>query len=131
MRLSRYEQETIIAFNEEEKTAGVYTHNKALIRKLEQLAHDRPDECFLEKVSHDGQAMDYVIPKSWLKITPPRQLSEAQLAARKEALKKAHLARKMNYAHGDSENENAWMGKDIPQTSDGSQALEMAGQKEA
>ena len=28
MNMARYEQETIINFNEEEKTAGIYTHNK-------------------------------------------------------------------------------------------------------
>ena len=36
MDLSLYEQETIIGFCEEEKTAGIYTHNKPLRRKLEQ-----------------------------------------------------------------------------------------------
>ncbi len=38
MSLSRYEQETIVNFNEEEATAVVYTHNKALARKLVRLA---------------------------------------------------------------------------------------------
>lgn len=32
MELSRYEQETIINYNEAEKTAAVYTHNKSLRR---------------------------------------------------------------------------------------------------
>ena len=43
--LSLYEQETIINFCEEEKTAGIYTHNKPLRRKLESLALDRPEDC--------------------------------------------------------------------------------------
>ena len=30
MNMARYEQETIISFNEEEKTAVIYTHNKVL-----------------------------------------------------------------------------------------------------
>ena len=38
MNMARYEQETIINFNEEEKTAGIYTHNKALRQKLAALA---------------------------------------------------------------------------------------------
>ena len=42
MNMARYEQETIIGFNEEEKTAGIYTHNKVLRQKLEALARDRP-----------------------------------------------------------------------------------------
>ena len=87
MQLSRYEQETIVNFNEAEKTAGVYTHNKSLMKKLQQLSEKFPEDCRLEKVSHDGEAVDYIIPKSWIKIRAPRQLSEAQ----KEALKKARF----------------------------------------
>ena len=45
------QQETIIGFNEEEKTAGIYTHNKVLRQKLEALARDRPEDCKLVKVS--------------------------------------------------------------------------------
>ena len=59
MNLSLYEQETIINYNEAEKTAGVYTHNKALRCKLERLAQEHPEDCRLEKASHDGQAVDY------------------------------------------------------------------------
>jgi len=79
--LSLYEQETIINFCEEEKTAGIYTHNKPLRRKLESLALDRPEDCRLIRVSHDGRAADYIIPKAWVKIIPPRVISEAQRAA--------------------------------------------------
>ena len=45
MNMARYEQETIISFNEEEKTAGIYTHNKVLRQKLAALARDRPEDC--------------------------------------------------------------------------------------
>lgn len=92
MNLSLYEQETIINFNEEEKTANVYTHNRALRRKLELLAEQRPTECRMTKTSHDGQAVDFTIPKSWFKIFPPRVASEAQKAASRESLKNANLA---------------------------------------
>lgn len=34
-RLTRYEQETTINFNEGEDTASVYTHNRSLIHRLE------------------------------------------------------------------------------------------------
>lgn len=93
MSLSRYEQETIINYNEEEKTAGVYTHNKALLRKLEKLAQERPEECRMESSSRWGQAVDYTIPKSWLRIVPSRILSEAERAQRREAVRKANIAR--------------------------------------
>ena len=35
MKLTRYEKETIINFNEAEATANIYTHNGGLIRKLD------------------------------------------------------------------------------------------------
>ena len=93
MNLSLYEQETIINFNEEEKTANVYTHNRALRRKLELLAEQRPTECRMTKTSHDGQAVDFTIPKSWLKISPTRIASEAQKAALARARKMANRPR--------------------------------------
>ena len=93
MNLSLYEQETIINYNEAEKTAGVYTHNKALRRKLERLAQEHPEDCRLEKASHDGQAVDYTIPKAWIKINPPRQLTPEQKAFRREIAKRTILAK--------------------------------------
>ena len=83
MNMARYEQETIINFNEEEKTAGIYTHNKMLRQKLAALARDRPEDCRLVKASRSGRAVDYTIPKSWIKIVPPRTASEAQKEARR------------------------------------------------
>ena len=38
MSLSLYEQETIINYNQEDKTATCYTYDKALIRKLDHYA---------------------------------------------------------------------------------------------
>ena len=89
MNMARYEQETIIRFNEEEKTAVIYTHNKVLRQKLEALARDRPEDCRLVKVSHSGRAVDYTIPKSWIKIVSPRIASEAQKEASRKACEKA------------------------------------------
>ena len=101
MSLSLYEQETIINFNEKEKTASVYTHNRALCRKLERLAEERPNECRLTKTSHDGKAVDYSIPKAWVKIKPPRVASEAQKEAAREAARKSLLSRTAN-PHGEN-----------------------------
>ena len=93
MELNNYERETIITFNEAEKTAGVYTHNGRLLRQLEQLAKDRPDECQLERVCRDGSAADYIVPKSWIKIRPKRILSEEERERLSEAGKKLAAAR--------------------------------------
>lgn len=99
MELTKYEMETIVNFNEAESVASVYTHNKALRRTLDKLAQERPEDCKVDRVSHDGAAADYIIPKVWVKIRPPRIASEAQKAASRAAAEKAKLAR-TNTRHG-------------------------------
>lgn len=79
MGLSRYEQETIILFNEEEKTASVYTYNGALKRKLTELCESRPQEARRSKADEHG-GITFVIPKRWVKVNPTRILSDAQKA---------------------------------------------------
>ena len=44
MKLSLYEQETIILYNQEELTANVYTHDPKLLRKLEALSQKYPNQ---------------------------------------------------------------------------------------
>ena len=100
MNLSLFERETIINYNEAEQTARVYTHNRALRRTLDKLAQERPEDCRVDRVSREGAAADYTIPKAWVKIRPPRVASEAQKAASRAAAEKAKLARK-NTRHGD------------------------------
>ena len=100
MELSLYERETIINYNEGEPTASVYTHNRALRRTLDKLAQERPEDCRVDRVGHEGDATDYIIPKAWVKIRPPRIASEAQKAASRAAAEKAKLAR-TNTRHGD------------------------------
>lgn len=85
MELTRCEQETIINYNEEEKTASIYTHNRALRRKLDRLAQERPGDCWPGPMTHGGQAAEYIIPKAWVKITPTRIIGEAQRRALEKA----------------------------------------------
>ncbi|HIX13392.1 MAG TPA: hypothetical protein H9985_07275 [Candidatus Anaerofilum faecale] len=79
MSVSRLEQETIINFNEAESTATVYTHNGALVRKLEGLADQRPDEVKRGRVFPDG-GREYTVPKRWVKVNASRILTEEQKA---------------------------------------------------
>ena len=93
MRRSRIEQETIILFNEEEKTASVYTFNKSIQRKLSQLSNERPDECYLDnpQLALEG-AVEYIIPKKWIKLRASRILSDEQkeeLSERAKAMRKS------------------------------------------
>lgn len=73
-RLSLLERETIINYNLAEKTASVYTCNTALMRKLDGFIasgdHDITLDC------QDEASKTYNVPKRWIKIKPPRQVSE-------------------------------------------------------
>lgn len=114
---TNYERETIINFNEAEDTASVYTHNKALRRKLEQLAQERPEECRLFKVSRGDQAVEYYIPKAWIKIRPTRQLSEEEREQRRAAAK-ANFAKNTPVIIDAQEREEPQTGKDTSQPPD-------------
>ena len=63
MKLSRYEQETIVNYNAGEQTATVYTRDKALIRKLDTLVSDFPDTYSLTE--QDEVSETYSFPKSY------------------------------------------------------------------
>ena len=86
MKLSLIEQETIFNFNEGEKTAGIYTFNRSLLKKLAALAEKYPEDVKLERTSWGGLAADYIIPKSWIKINPPRVMSEAEKEMRRNLI---------------------------------------------
>jgi len=85
-KLTRLEMESIFLFNEEEKQALIYTHNKRLKQKLEKLERERPNE-----VSRDHSG-DFTVPKSWLKINASKILTDKQkseLSARAKAMREA------------------------------------------
>ena len=70
MKLSKYEQETIINFNEDEATASVYTHNQKLKNRLKMMAKKYPDNCrFIRKNKEGGET--YEISKKLVSIRIP------------------------------------------------------------
>lgn len=97
MRLALEERETIITYNELEKTASVYTHNRRLRHKLDTLTESHPDDCQLIREDHEGQAKEYQVPRKWIKVSPPRkarELTEDQRKINAERLAKAREARR-------------------------------------
>lgn len=86
--MNRFEQETVINFNEAEATAVIYTHNAALRRKLEGLSDQRPSEAKRSRSFPDG-GREYIIPKRWVKVNASRILSEEQKADIAARFKKA------------------------------------------
>lgn len=75
-KLTNAERETIINFNDAEKTAEIYTCNSGWMRRMEALAAERPDE--VRKTKTDEVSATYIVPKKWVKIRPPRILSDEQ-----------------------------------------------------
>ena len=83
--LDKYERETIINFNEAEPTASVYTFNRSLQSKLNKLLSSNPD---ISLKYSDEERAEYIVPKKWIKVSPPRQvnLTDEQRAAAAERL---------------------------------------------
>lgn len=65
MKLSLYEQETIILYNQAESTAEVYTHDPRLLKKLRQLSEKYPDQI----VKKDRQT--FLVPKRCVSVREP------------------------------------------------------------
>lgn len=82
---TKEELETIITFNEAEKTASVYSCSPRYIEKMKKLAESEPDKVKL--IKQDANGADFIVPKSWVKIRPPRKISDEQRQAAAERLK--------------------------------------------
>ncbi len=76
MKLSRYEQETIVNFNAEQQTATLYTRDKAVMRKLDTLVADFPETYNL--TGQDEISKTYSFPKSYVSYRKPRAVSTEQ-----------------------------------------------------
>ena len=81
MKLSLYEQETIILYNQAEATAEVYTHDPRLLEKLRRLAEKYPDQI----VKKDRQT--FTVPKRCVSVREKRCVSvrEPYSAERRKA----------------------------------------------
>ena len=72
MRRTKYEQETIINFNQAEDVAYIYTCSKAWIKHFEKVLKLKPTKVY-------SYAREYECPKSWIKKPrKPRKMSEEQ-----------------------------------------------------
>ena len=76
MKLSRYEQETIVNYNAGEKTATLYTRDKAVMRKLDTLVADFPDTYKL--TGQHEVSKTYSFPKSYVSYRKPRAVNTEQ-----------------------------------------------------
>ena len=83
MKLSKYEKETIINWNEAENTASIYAFNADLKRRLAEFSRKYPRLCRLERSTTEG-SVTYMIDKSLLSIRLVPPYSEERRAAARE-----------------------------------------------
>ncbi len=74
-KLSKYEQETIYNYNQEERMAYCVTHDPALIRRLDKLVENGEEIIVVQE--GDGWK-EYKFPKKCIKVRFPRKLTEEQ-----------------------------------------------------
>lgn len=77
--LTNEERETIICFNEQESTARVFTYNRKMSNYLREQASDPQTSCRLLDDNLNG-GLTFEVPKKWVKVRRPRQISEEQRA---------------------------------------------------
>ena len=85
-KLSKYEKETIINWNEADGTASIYTFNADLKRRLAEFSRKYPQLFRLERSTPEG-SVTYVMDKSRLSIRLVPPYSEERLAAAREYAK--------------------------------------------
>lgn len=98
--MTRYEQETIIGLNEEEKTADIYTCSPKWIRKLEKAALKRPDLYVL--IRKDECSVTYSCPKKLITLRIPVVISDEKREERRAAFIKRMGSKFTPKAQGDS-----------------------------
>jgi hypothetical protein len=87
-KLSNWERETIISFNDDEKTAEVYTCNYAWMRKMDKLCEEFPETFVLKR--QDAHSKTYDIPKKFVAIRKPRILTDEQKQKQAERMRIMH-----------------------------------------
>ena len=86
MKLTRYEQETIINFNAQDQMATLYTRDPAIMRKVDALVTEYPD--IFKCIGETDIDKTYSMPKSRISYRKPRRISEAKRQQARDAMKK-------------------------------------------
>lgn len=90
-KLSRYEMETSILWNEEEKTCTCFTCSPALQRRLDGFCSKSPD-IHREEMGDGG--VRYTFPKKWVRVVLPHSLSSEEREKRALRLREINRAKK-------------------------------------
>ncbi len=92
MKLSLYEQETVINYNREDKNATVYTRDPAVMRKLDALVIEFPDA--FRCIGNTDIDKTYEMPKSFISYRKPRKISEKRRQEMREHIGRVNMREK-------------------------------------
>lgn len=99
MSIKNFERETTIGTDDSTKEAEMITFNKALMRKMDKLCKDYPndfkhvsDQIFDDVV----EGKEYIFPWRLVSIRAPKKMTEKQKEAAGQRLKKMHADKKKN-----------------------------------
>ena len=94
-RLTKYEKETIILFNEAEPTANIYTYNKALQNRLAKFSKANPN-CARLVTAYPCGAVTYEVDKKRLSIRFTSPYSEERRAKARNYAQERNLISNLN-----------------------------------
>lgn len=86
-----------IEFLKDSKTATIQFCQGRYKSRIKKLAAERPEDCEILAENKDGTLLAH-IPVEWVKIIPPRQLSEEEKQKRAEAMRR-NVFQKGNTRH--------------------------------
>ncbi len=89
-RPSRKSRLNVITFDEnpDNPWAAVIAYKAAWKENLAYLAQQYPGSCILQRASADGLAVEYAIPKKWVKIVARHVYSDAALESKAASYKR-------------------------------------------
>lgn len=82
-------KENVIEWIRDEALAGVTLTQGRYITRIEKLAEEYPDECQIVARNKDGSIFAH-IPVSWVKIGPPKNVSEERRILARERMLAMH-----------------------------------------
>ena len=103
-RLTKYERETIILFNEAETTANIYTYNTALKNRLAKFSRENPGIAKL-KTEYPCGGVSYEVDKRRLSIRFTSPYSEERRAKARKYAQEHSIVSNLSRRHIEHRNE--------------------------
>lgn len=97
-RLTKYEKETIVLFNEAENTANIYTYNTALKNRLAKFSKDNPN-CAKLITIYPCSAVAYEVDKKRLSIRFTSPYSEERREKARKYAQEHNIVSNLNSRH--------------------------------